>query len=90
MMTSISSFTHGDGYCGTKVPWHPPHGDPGPFAVSKLHSLLSTTALNPQPLPPKESGSGHGSIFADEFCGTGPHIPHIPGFPPRPPHTLGF
>lgn len=71
--------------CGTPTPGHPPipHG---------LGSLLDKVALNPQPLPPKETigavlDGGKSAAYDDGgWCGTVPHkLPHFPPPPPQGP-----
>lgn len=49
-------------------------------------SLLDKVALNPQPLPPRDSGLGGGRTAAYDvvdWCGTVPR--RLPPFPPPPP-----
>jgi len=65
--------------CGTKVPGQPPR--------PPLGGGFEQVALNPQPLPPAESGgrSMQGGVMSWEdgdWCGT---VPHRFPFPPPPP-----
>jgi hypothetical protein len=56
-----------------------------PLLSSPLASRLEQVALNPQPLPPKESfGESLASQVLDDWCGTVPKR-----FPPPPPQPLG-
>ncbi|MEO7245240.1 MAG: hypothetical protein ABIX12_08850 [Rubrivivax sp.] len=68
--------------CGTPVPGHPPL----PHTTA---SMLDRVALNPQPLPPKETSigaslAGRLSAYDDgDWCGT--VVRKLPHFPPPPP-----